>query len=461
MTDTAVDDNASREGAADPYTIVAGRSQPPPATFLQRFKHLGPSAVISGTIVGSGELILTSSLGAAVGFMALWWVLLSCWSKSLVQAELTRYIVSSGDTYLRALNRLPGPRLRAGWPIWVGLIGFIPGVMGLGGILGGAGQSLTLLYPALDSNIATALIAAVTSVILVSGSYLHLERIMVALVVAFTAATLVAAGAMQFTEYRLSIDDVALGFTFQVPVEYLVLALAAYGYTGVNAGEISSYTYWCVEKGYPSFAGARDEPGWLERARGWIKVVQLDVWVTLLILTCATLPFFILGAGVLHVVGERPQGLETISVLSTMFTETLGAWAFWLFAGAAFCILFSSAVAGIGGGSRFLPDYLVEFGFVDRGRLRARKAIIRSYGGAIPIVGFLLYLSYQDPVAMVSIGAFMAAIFLPMQSGATLWLQSRVMDRRLAPSRLVRGLLWLTFVFQAFMAYLVIRYAVL
>ena len=56
--------------------------------------------------MGSGEIILTASLGAAVGFAMLWWVLFSCWSKSIVQAEVARYIVLSGDTYLRMLNRV-------------------------------------------------------------------------------------------------------------------------------------------------------------------------------------------------------------------------------------------------------------------------------------------------------------------------------------------------------------------
>ncbi len=90
-----------------------------------------------------------------------------------------------------------------------------------------------------------------------------------------------------------------------------------YGATGVAAGEIAAYSYWCVEKGYPSFVGGdRDAAGWTSRAKGWIRVVQTDVWVTLVILTCATLSFYFLGAGVLHRLEVLPQGSETIHVLS-------------------------------------------------------------------------------------------------------------------------------------------------
>lgn len=143
-------ESASGEGA-DPYTVRAGEARPAPPTLRRRLTHLGPSVIVSGSIVGSGEIILTASLGATIGFLLLWWVLVSCWSKSLVQAELSRYVVVSGDTYLRALNRrpgrLPGPRGPIAWPIWLGLIALGPGVLGLGGIFGGAGQALELLVP--------------------------------------------------------------------------------------------------------------------------------------------------------------------------------------------------------------------------------------------------------------------------------------------------------------------------
>ena len=147
----------------DPYTIHADGVRKPPTTALGRLKHLGPSVIVSGSIVGSGEIILTSSLGAAVGFMLLWWVLLGCWSKSIVQAELGRYVIATGDTYLRALaripGRIPGPRGPVAWPIWFGLIGFIPGIAGLGGILGGAGQALTLLVPQIGDTVGAMLVS--------------------------------------------------------------------------------------------------------------------------------------------------------------------------------------------------------------------------------------------------------------------------------------------------------------
>jgi len=449
----------------DPYTRGAGIVREPPAGWRQRARLLGPGIVITGSIVGSGELVLTSSLGAAAGFVLLWWLLVCCWSKSIVQAELARYVVVSGDTYLRALNRipgrLPGPRGPVSWTIWVGVVAFIPGVMGMGGILGGAGQALVLLAPGMDAGWATALVAVVTSAILFSGSYRRLERIMLGLVILFTVATLVSAVAIQFTPFRVTATDIASGLSLTFPAAHLVLALAVYGATGVNAAEISTYTYWCIEKGYPGFIGGGNSAARTERARGWIRVLQLDVWVTLVALTCATLPFYILGAGILHATGQQPGGLETVAVLSDMFTRTLGHWSLWLFGSAAFCILFSSAVAGFGGSARFLPDFLVELGLLDRYQLHRRRAWIRIYGTVVPLLSLLFYLRFENPVILLTIGALMGALLLPMQSGATLWLQRHNMTPSLRAGAVARAFLWLVFLFQAVMAALLIGFVVL
>ena len=450
----------------DPYTQAPGQTAPAPVNWRQRLRYLGPSVVVSGSIVGSGEILLTSSLGAEAGFVLLWWVLVSCRSKSIVQAELARYTITTGDTYMRALNRLPGrlpgPNGPIGWPIWLGVLTFIPGVTGLGGILGGAGQALSLLVgDALDSRVATAAVALAVMAILGTGSYRYLERTMLALVMGFTLTTLICAGMMQFTEYRMTLDDVTHGLSFSFPVEYVVLAFAMYGYTGVNSGEISGYTYWCVEKGYPKYIGAdRSDPAWPDRARGWIRVLQTDVWVTLGILTLATLPFFTLGAGVLHVNEVRPEGLDTIAVLSGMFTGTLGGWAVWVFGFGAFFILFSTSLAGIGAGGRVLPDYVVELGFIDRSRIH-RDRWIRGYVLVIPVLAFLMYLGFQRPVALVTIAAVTAAMMLPIQSAATLWLQSRHMDPRVRPAPLMRAALWCICAFQCAMALAVVWFVIL
>ena len=450
----------------DAYTQPEGAERAPPETVWSRIRHLGPGLIVSASIVGSGEIILTASLGAAVGFGMLWWVLLSCWSKSIVQAELTRYVVVSGDTYIRALNRipgrLPGPKGPVAWPVFVGLLAFIPGLTGLGGLMGGAALAVVLIFPELSSAWVVAGLALLIAILLSTGRYRRLEQVLIPLVFIFTLTTLVCLGLMQSTDRAVTMSDIASGLQFEFDSTFAVLALAVYGYTGVNSAEISAYTYWCVEKGYPARVGkpsAGDD--YVGRAQGWLSVLHLDVRLTLLLITIATLPFYCLGAGVLHPAGEVPSGTETISVLSQMFTETIGPGAFWLFALGAFCILFSSSVSGVAAGARYIPDYLMELGFLDRDRLDVRKKIIRTYGLLVPFVGLAFYLGFQQPVLMVTIAACFGALMLPLQCFMAIYLGERTLPAELKPGLVAKTFLRLTFLFQLLMAGLVVYFVAL
>lgn len=115
--------NGSRPTEAiDPYAQYPDVYEEPPKGFGPTFRHLGPGMILVGAIVGSGELIMTTKLGAVVGFSVLWFVIVSCVIKAVVQAELARHTISSGETFLETFNKLPGPRGRR--PMWLTL-GFV------------------------------------------------------------------------------------------------------------------------------------------------------------------------------------------------------------------------------------------------------------------------------------------------------------------------------------------------
>ena len=377
-----------------------------------------------------------------------------------MQAEVARYCITTGDTYMRALNRIPGkipgPKGPVGWPVWIAILGMPTGIAALGGIVGGAGQGIELLFPQVNSVVGAGIATILVILILATGSYRYLERVMLALVMCFTVITILCAGLMQTTEFAMTMSDVVEGMSFEFPLVFAAAAIAMYGFTGVNGGEIAAYTYWCVEKGYPSFIG-RNEPNdeWVERAKGWIKVLHVDVWVTLFILTLATLPFYLLGAGVLHQIGEVPEGFDTIRVLSNMFTETLGGWSLVVFGIGAVCILFSTMLSAIGAGSRVFPDYIIEFGFKTRDNIK-RINWSRGYIFVVPTLGFLLYVMEPNLILLLMIGAFFAALTLPIQSGATIWLHRNRLDPRVRGKLPMRLALKATFVFQLVMSLFVL-----
>ena len=54
--------------AADPYLRTEDDVRAAPTAPKDVLRYLGPGLIITGSIVGSGELIMTTQLGAQVGF---------------------------------------------------------------------------------------------------------------------------------------------------------------------------------------------------------------------------------------------------------------------------------------------------------------------------------------------------------------------------------------------------------
>lgn len=79
----------------DPYALDTSRIKEPPKTLREVLRHLGPSLIITANIVGSGELIMTTTLGAQAGFVTLWLILLSCMVKVAVQLEFGKHMLSA------------------------------------------------------------------------------------------------------------------------------------------------------------------------------------------------------------------------------------------------------------------------------------------------------------------------------------------------------------------------------
>ncbi len=67
---------------------------PPPKTFWKTITALGPGIILASSIVGSGELIATTVVGAKVGFSLLWLIILGCAVKVAAQIEIGRNAIT-------------------------------------------------------------------------------------------------------------------------------------------------------------------------------------------------------------------------------------------------------------------------------------------------------------------------------------------------------------------------------
>ena len=453
----------------DPYALPEDAIQEPPVSLWSALRKIGPGIILAGTIVGSGELLLTTSLGAKHGFVFLWLILFSCVIKVFVQIELGRYAISSGKPTLGAINELGGPRFGAHWILWWWLIMMLSTIFQLGAMTGTVGQSLNLAFPSVSvgfSNLLDGFIPSLAVVtrerpefpwavltcltaigLLWSGTYRRIEIITTVLVVGITLLTVTAACALPATQFPIPWSEVAKGLTFGMPTEGIAVAFGVFGITGVGASELFYYPYWCLEKGYARYTG-RCEPGaaWERRAKGWIRVMHLDAWVSMVVFTICTLSFYFMGATVLHAQGLHPQGKDMILTLSRMFVDTFGGWTQLVFLIGAAAVLFKTLYLSSAGNARLIADFLSLSGAVRYREPIQRAKVIHRVSILIPVAALCLFLSFKEPKWMVVVGGFGQALTLPIIAAVTIYFRYRKLDRRITPSLILDICLWVAFV---------------
>src|SRR5579872_6513364 len=449
--------------------------QDPPETLWKAFRKIGPGIILAGSIVGSGELIATTTLGAQWGYMFLWLILFSCVIKVFVQIELGRVAISSGKPTLGVLNQLPGPRWRANWQVWWWFFMMLATVAQMGAMVGSVGQALNLAIPGLGNWAAEvsggdatrlgriliahpehpwAIVTALAAVaLLLSGGYRMIEKLTTVLVVSITAVTVACVLTLPAAGFEISLGDLASGFDFHFPsdakgrADAITKAFAVFGMTGVGAAELYSYPYWCLEKGYARFVGPRsNDPAWARRASGWMRVMHLDAWVSMVVFTLATVSFYLLGATVLYRLDLHPQGSNMIAELANMYVRVFGQWTWSLFLIGSWAVLFKTLYVASAGHSRLTSDFFSMAGFMRYDNAHDRLRMIRFFCVFYPLLALVFYLVVGEPREMVNFGGFAQGITLPVITGATLYLRYRQTDRRIAPSAVTDAFVWLAFV---------------
>ncbi|MEX0675661.1 MAG: Nramp family divalent metal transporter [Pirellulales bacterium] len=292
-----------------------------------------------------------------------------------------------------------------------------------------------------DDKIWAAVTTLLTISLLYRGRYRMIQNVATALVVVFTFVTIGNVISLETTEqWHISARDVLHGLSFQFPdasegINPLATALATFGIIGVGASELFTYPYWCLEKGYARFTGRRsDDPGWATRARGWLRVMHYDAFVSMVIYTIATLAFFLTGVAVLHSEGLDPDGMRMVTTLVRAYVPVFGEYARWLFLVGAFAVLYSTFLVASAGNARTWTDALKLFGLLDRHNQRSHDRSVTAFSVVMPLLCLAVFASGINPVRAILLGGATQALVLPMVGFGALYFRYRRTDPRLKPS---------------------------
>jgi manganese transport protein len=458
----------NQDAHPDAYALPPDAIREPPRSLGQALRQIGPGLILAGSIVGTGELIATTGLGAEQGYVLLWLILFSCVIKVFVQVELGRYAITHGKTTLAAFDSLPGPRLGTSWLGWLWLVMMLTTQAQIAAMEGLVGQAANMAFPDGVKAVArqvqayrpdwaaflaqhpdhfwATLTGLAAILLLLSGGYKRLEHVTTALVALVTLITVACVAGLPWTHYPVQPRELVKGLQFALPTTGIALAFSTFGITGVGASELFAYPYWCIEKGYARSAGPRaDDEGWARRARGWLRVMQLDAWFSMVVFTVATVAFYLLGAAVLKPQGLDPKGPEMIKTLSLMYVEPLGAWTRTVFLVGAWAILFKTLYVATAANSRLTADFLDLTGLWRQRRPVARERVVKAFCVVYPLLALGLYFAFREPKGLVKAGGYAQALMLPLIAGATLFLRQRDTDRRVGPAFLTDICAWFAF----------------
>ena len=314
-----------------------------------------------------------------------------------------------------------------------------------GGIIGGIAIILQILFPAVSIPLWCYLLAVLVSLLIYKGKYQPIEKYSLLFIGLFALLTLASVFALQFTPLRFTFAELMSGLIFQLPSGTVLIAIAAFGITGVGGDEIMAYNYWLIEKGYAANTGPDDNSkDWEIRAKGWIKVMYIDAILSMVVYTIMTAAFYLLGAAVLHRQGLLPAGMEVVETLSRLYTQSLGNWAGIMFLLGGFVVLFSTLFSALGAWTRMFSDAFGEIGWLNFQNLKQRHLAIGILAWLFPLSWATLFLVMKTPVLMVAIGGIGTAVILLIVVYAALYFRYRQVPDSLIPSKIYDTAFWIS-----------------
>jgi len=399
--------------------IPEGETKEPPRGFFTVIRHIGPGIVLSGSVIGSGELLVTTRMGAQFGFVFMWGVILCCLIKYFVQIELGRHCMITNSTSIQAINRFPILKFRNTTILNIFFFAIMVMITpGLSGILGANAGLMYSIFPAVSGKWWALILYVITMIMLWRGFYKDIELPVVLMVGGFSFAVLVCFFLMQGTEqYRVNGAQFLSGLTFKVPEGSMLVAIALMGSTGVTAGEMFMYPYWIKEKGYARWAGPLTESNredWARRCKGWMNVIRADALICTLIATVITIAYYLISSSILYAgLKVVPDGMEVAKGLASMFTETYGRWSYALFMFGGFCTLYSTVYVNAAFSGRVWTDICDSLKLVKLETEEQRVKWHRFFQMFWPGMWLLFFIGIPKPMTILLWGLRFNGLWLP------------------------------------------------
>lgn len=450
----------------DPWRV--GELPPAPTPHgLGWFSALGPGVIALGVSIGSGEFLLGPAAFVKYGLALLWVVGIAAVLQTLLNVELMRYTMATGEPIVTGFMRTRPHStfwawfysilyfLQMGWPGWAGAAAGAVFFLGTKR-LPGAAETGTVYALGVGLFLACALILMVGRRI--ERTLEFLNWIMVSVIIGglgvlallFVPASTWGAALAGFFAY-----DVKAGAFQVVPAGADFFLLAAFAaYTGGGGVANLTLSNWARDKGYgmsstvgfiPAAVGGKKvalahtgstfkpDAAAFQRWKGWWRIVRVDQWGVYFIGA-------VLGMGlpaILYVTfvpaGSDIRGLGIAAALAQAVGTQKGAVFGLTIAVLGVWLLFKTQLDILEGMTRAITDIL----WTGSSRIRAWRGgdvrvVYYTVLAAITLWG-IIALRLTQPIILLTLSANMAGIVFIISSLHLLYVNTHLLPVELRP----------------------------
>lgn len=438
----------------------------PPAPPLRQL--LGPSFILLGLGLGSGEIILWPYLAANWGLGIVWGAALGITFQYFINMEIERYSLARGESVFIGLSRR--------WhhvPLWLifsTLIGF-----GWPGIIASSAYLLASVFGGNSTNIAIVLLLLI-GLILSIGKYIYqtverFSQIMIFIGVPFVIIiTIYLARPLDWQALVTGLAGFGQGYRWLPATIPLASFLAAFAFSGAGGNLNLAQSSYIREKGYGMghymtkikglFAGQSQTidldgyefeatPANLQRFKAWWKNVNrehaLVFWGTglitiLLLLLLSYSTSYGSGdnvTGIQFVIHEANViGLKTVPWLGTVFIVAMGL------------MLFTTQFTVLDSTSRIMSEnYAARQLHHHHRKVHLSKTYYVFLWTQILLGMLILSLGFKEPLALLTLSAVINALCMFVHIGLVNWLNYKELPNAIQPHWLRRLVVIIAFIF--------------
>ena len=431
------------------------------------FKLIGPSFIILGLGLGSGELILWPYLVANFGLGIIWGAVLGISFQFFMNMEIERYALINGESVFVGLAR----KFRF-LPVWFLLSSFIPWIWP--GIIASSAAILGHILGISQSHYLAIGLLVLIGAILTLGPVLYQTQETLQKWFIFLGAPLIFLLAILLAKtsdwQALAQGIIGKGNNYWfLPVGIpLASFLAAFAYSGAGGNLNLAQSYYIREKGYgmgrymgriTSFLTGKKEnlkitgttfaldSHSLNRFRHWWKLMNLEHLLVFLIAGMATILLLsLLAFSTTYGLAGVEQGINFVLKEGIIIGQRLFPFVGTLFLLIVALMLFATHLSVLDATSRILSENMLLL-LPQTSPVRLRSFFYIWLWLQI-LFGTLIFLfGIKEPLTLLTIGASLNAVAMFAHIGLTLWLNTTSLPLTLRPSWWRRGAMAAAFLF--------------